>query len=54
MVSNRHPSPEYSVFINYASKDFNAAGRPFDELKNIGLHPWLDKESILPVRRARL
>jgi hypothetical protein len=39
---------ENTVFISYASEDFDAARRLYNDLKNVGLNPWLDKESILP------
>ena len=36
------------VFINYAHEDSQGAQRLYKDLKNIGLDPWLDTESILP------
>jgi len=36
------------VFISYAQEDTDAATRLYNDLKNFGLEPWLDKESILP------
>jgi TIR domain len=36
------------VFISYAREDINAAQRLYNELKNAGLVPWMDKYSILP------
>ncbi|HEY7572906.1 MAG TPA: TIR domain-containing protein, partial [Nitrososphaeraceae archaeon] len=36
------------VFISYAHEDRDAALRLYKELKDAGLEPWLDKESLLP------
>jgi hypothetical protein len=41
-------SKHVKVFISYAREDSKAARRLYDELKNAGLDPWLDQESILP------
>ena len=38
------------VFISYAREDVKEARRLYDDLKNAGLNPWLDKENILPGR----
>lgn len=35
------------VFISYAHEDANSADRLYNDLKNAGLEPWLDKESLL-------
>ena len=35
------------VFICYAMEDYNVAKRLYNDLKNLGLKPWLDKEDIL-------
>ena len=37
-----------TVFISYAREDAQSAERLFNDLKNAGLKPWLDKEAILP------
>jgi tetratricopeptide (TPR) repeat protein len=39
---------EKTVFISYAREDFDAAKELYKDLKNAGLTPWLDKESLLP------
>jgi hypothetical protein len=36
------------VFISYAHEDHEPARRLYSELKDKGLEPWLDKESLLP------
>ena len=36
------------IFVSYAREDFKAAKKLFLELKNCGLKPWLDKESLVP------
>jgi hypothetical protein len=42
------------VFISYARPDFDSAKRLFDELQVVdNVHPWLDKESLLPGARWR-
>jgi hypothetical protein len=38
---------ENTVFIGYAGKDFNGAKKLYEDLKQAGQNPWLDKESIL-------
>jgi hypothetical protein len=38
---------EITVFISYAREDSDAAKRLYEELKNAGLIPWLDKESLI-------
>lgn len=40
-------SQEIIVFISYAREDAEAAKRLYEDLKNAGLTPWLDKESLL-------
>jgi tetratricopeptide (TPR) repeat protein len=37
-----------SIFISYAREDAKEARKLYDDLKNAGLNPWLDKENILP------
>ena len=37
-----------SVFISYAREDSEYANRLYNDLKNAGLNPWLDKEELLP------
>jgi hypothetical protein len=37
---------EKRVFISYAREDFDSAKRLYQELKDAGAEPWLDKESI--------
>ena len=36
------------VFISYAQEDTDASTRLYNDLKNAGLNPWLDKEDLLP------
>jgi hypothetical protein len=36
------------IFISYAHEDHEAAWRMYSELKQRGLEPWIDKESLLP------
>jgi hypothetical protein len=36
------------MFISYARQDYEAAIRLYNDLKNAGLIPWLDKEDLLP------
>jgi TIR domain/SIR2-like domain len=36
------------IFISYAHEDDEAAWRMYSELKQRGLEPWIDKESLLP------
>ena len=38
---------ETTVFISYAREDSEAAKRLYQELKNAGFIPWLDKESLI-------
>jgi tetratricopeptide (TPR) repeat protein len=35
------------VFISYAREDSDAARRLYNDLKKVGLNPWLDKESLI-------
>ncbi len=39
---------ETVVFISYASEDSDSAKRLYGDLKEAGLTPWLDKESLIP------
>ena len=41
-------SQEKTVFISYAREDSAAAKRLYRDLKDAGLTPWLDNESLLP------
>jgi hypothetical protein len=36
------------VFISYTRKDIESARRLYRDLRNAGLTPWLDEESLLP------
>ena len=36
-----------SVFISYASEDYKAARKLYEDLKKGGLTPWLDKEILV-------
>ncbi|MCP4106687.1 MAG: toll/interleukin-1 receptor domain-containing protein, partial [Desulfobacteraceae bacterium] len=42
------------VFISYGEKDYHIAGRLYDDLKNSGFDPWMDKENILAGRNRKL
>ena len=42
------PTKKDIIFISYSREDFEYANRLYNELKNIGLNPWLDKEDLLP------
>ncbi|KPA09029.1 Toll-Interleukin receptor domain protein [Candidatus Magnetomorum sp. HK-1] len=35
------------IFISYARNDFEIAKKLYDDLKDYGFHPWLDKEELL-------
>ncbi|MCP4348365.1 MAG: toll/interleukin-1 receptor domain-containing protein [Desulfobacterales bacterium] len=35
------------VFIGYGEEDYETAKRLYDDLKNAGFNPWMDKENIL-------
>jgi len=41
-------SQENTVFISYASEDFQQADRLYKDLKHAGLNPWIDKHNLLP------
>jgi TIR domain/SIR2-like domain len=41
-------SNKTTVFISYGQEDTEKAERLYKDLKNVGLVPWRDKESILP------
>ena len=42
------PQEAPQVFVAYVVEDLDLARRVFDELKNAGCSPWLDKEKLLP------
>ena len=44
---------EKTVFISYASEDFQQADRLYKDLKNAGLNPWLGKYNLLPGQNRR-
>jgi hypothetical protein len=44
---SNNKSQEIIVFISYAREDAEAAKRLYEDLKNAGLTPWLDKESLI-------
>ena len=46
-------SQEKTVFISYASEDFQQADRLYNDLKNAGLKPWLDEHNLLPGQNRR-
>ncbi len=35
------------IFISYATEDYEIAKKLYDDLKNAGIEPWLDRENIL-------
>lgn len=41
----------YSIFISYAREDHAAALRLYQDLKRVGLNPWLDTEGLIPGQR---
>ena len=46
-------SQEKTVFISYASEDFQQADRLYNDLKYAGLNPWLDEHNLLPGQNRR-
>ena len=46
--------PEPTVFISYAREDIDAARRLYQDLKQAGVEPWFDKESLLPGQKWRV
>jgi formylglycine-generating enzyme len=46
---NQNNNPK--IFISYAHEDSEIAERLYNDLKNEGFSPWLDKESLLPGQR---
>jgi hypothetical protein len=42
------------IFISYAQEDIEAAQKLYEHLKNTGLEPWLDRESLVPGQKWRL
>jgi hypothetical protein len=45
-AENDKMSPQ--IFLSYASEDFSEVRPLFERLKEEGLHPWLDRENLLP------
>jgi len=41
------------IFISYAREDENIANRLYNDLKNLGLSPWIDTEKIQPGQKWR-
>ena len=41
------------IFISYAEEDIEDARKLYEDLKDFGLEPWLDKESLLPGQKWR-
>jgi tetratricopeptide (TPR) repeat protein len=41
-------SQDFLVFISYARENESAAVRLYNDLKNAGLNPWIDRKKILP------
>jgi hypothetical protein len=46
--SSPHSDQNERVFISYSRQDYEVAVRLYNDLKNAGLNPWLDKEDLLP------
>ncbi len=36
------------VFISYAKEDYETALKLYNDLKQVGVTPWLDKKDLLP------
>ena len=47
------PQSNISVFISYATEDYDIAKRLYDDLKQRGIVPWLDRENLLPGQNWR-
>jgi len=45
--SSNNKGRETIVYISYATEDYEAAKRLYRDLKDAGLNPWLDKETLL-------
>ncbi|MDM8515694.1 toll/interleukin-1 receptor domain-containing protein [Desulfobacterales bacterium HSG16] len=39
---------DVKVFISYAREDYETAKKLYDDLKEAGVTPWMDKENLLP------
>lgn len=42
------------VFISYAKEDTDAAVKLYNDLKELGVKPWIDSESLLPGQKWRM
>ncbi len=49
----RMPSSNITVFISYATEDYDIAKRLYDDLKQRCIVPWLDRENLLPGQNWR-
>ncbi len=47
-------SSDKTVFISYAQKDVDQARNLYEELKQAGLEPWFEEESLLPGQKRDL
>ncbi len=47
-------SQNVRVFISYAREDTEAANRLYNDLKMVGLDPWLDTQSLLPGQKWKI
>jgi hypothetical protein len=45
---------KHKVFISYASEDTEIAQRLYDDLKNVGVEFWLDRQSLTPGENWKL
>ncbi|MCP4346816.1 MAG: TIR domain-containing protein [Desulfobacterales bacterium] len=48
------PLMSAKVFISYGEEDYQVAKRLYDDLKDSGFNPWMDKENILGGRNRKL
>ena len=51
---SRNDSQNIRVFISYAREDTQAANKLYNDLKLLGLDPWLDTESLLAGQNWRI
>ena len=43
-----------TIFISYGHEDYPAAKRLFDDLRSLGLRPWLDREHLVPGQKWKV
>ncbi len=49
-TEDNHPK----IFISYATEDYETAQKLYEDLKDSGLTPWMDREDLLPGQNWRL